>query len=152
MRAMSRANPGAGGGSSGVEAGTASAELVVLVVPIMLLMAFAVFVGRLGATHQEVTSAARDAARAAAVQGTPGRAQRVAEQAATESLQDRGVSCQALTVAIDTGQFQPGGQVTAEVTCQVGLADITGLGMPGSRTVSAASTAVIDSYRGGEGS
>ena len=44
------------------EAGTASAELVALVVPIMVLVAFAVFAGRYSATAQEVTSAARDAA------------------------------------------------------------------------------------------
>ena len=57
------------------ERGTASAELVVLVIPIMVLVGFAVFVGRYSATNQEVTSAARDAARAAAVRGSPAGAQ-----------------------------------------------------------------------------
>jgi Flp pilus assembly protein TadG len=132
------------------EAGTASAELVVLVVPIMVLMAFAVFVGRYSATSQEVSSAAKDAARAAAVRDLPSGAQRAGETAARESLADRGVSCQGLATVIDTSELHPGGQVTAEVRCELGLGDIAGLGLPGSKTLTARSTAVVDTYRGGE--
>lgn len=132
------------------ERGTASAELVVLVVPIMVLVGFAVFVGRYSATNQEVSSAARDAARAAAVLGAPAAAQVAGEAAAEESLADRNVSCTVLTTRVDTSQLRPGGQVTAEVACQIGLADIAGFGLPGSRTVRATATAVVDTYRGGE--
>ncbi len=132
------------------ERGTASAELVVLVIPIMVLVGFAVFVGRYSATNQEVTSAARDAARAAAVRGSPAGAQAAGEAAAEVSLSDRNVSCQRLTTTIDVSQLEPGGQVTAEVACEIGLADIAGFGLPGSRTVRAAATAVVDTYRGGE--
>ncbi len=52
-------------------------------------------------------------------------------------------------MVVDTAQLQPGGQVTAEVSCQLGLSDIAGFGLPGSRTVRATSTAVVDTYRGG---
>lgn len=132
------------------ERGTASAELVVLVVPIMVLVGFAVFVGRYSATNQEVSSAARDAARAAAVLGAPAAAQAAGEAAAEASLADRSVSCTVLSTQVDTSQLRPGGQVTAEVACEIGLADIAGFGLPGSRTVRATATAVVDTYRGGE--
>lgn len=132
------------------ERGTASAELVVLVIPIMVLVGFAVFVGRFSATNQEVSSAARDAARAAAVLGAPAAAQTAGESAAEESLADRSVSCIRLETDVDTSQLRPGGQVTAEVACEIGLADIAGFGLPGSRTVRATATAVVDTYRGGE--
>lgn len=132
------------------ERGTASAELVVLVIPIMVLVGFAVFVGRYSATSQEVSSAARDAARAAAVLGAPTAAQAAGEAAAEESLADRSVSCTVLSTQVDTSQLRPGGQVTAEVACEIGLSDIAGFGLPGSRTVRATATAVVDTYRGGE--
>lgn len=122
---------------------------MILVVPIMVLVAFAVFVGRYSATSQEVTSAARDAARAAAVQGGPTSAEAAARTAATDSLADRNVSCVGLTVSIDTSQLQPGGQVTADVSCLIGLDDIAGFGLPGTRTVTASATVVVDTYRGG---
>jgi hypothetical protein len=67
------------------------------------------------------------------------------------------VSCPAPEIDIaffDAGGDQvadpvPGGYVDATVTCQIGLADVTGFAMPGSRSVASTSSAVVDSYRGG---
>ena len=72
------------------------------------------------------------------------------EAAAVQTLAARNVSCQTLTVVVDTANLTPGGSVTSTVTCQVDLSDVTSLlGLPGSVTVEATSTAVVDKFRGG---
>ena len=158
MRATRR--PGGGTGTSGRhrartrwgpgdDRGTASAELAILAAPVMLLVFFAVFVGRYATTNQDVISASRDAARAAAVRQSPGPARSDGVAAASTTLQDRNVSCVGgPAIEIDLSGLQPGGQVTATVRCTVSLADVAGLGI-GSRTVSASSTVPVDTYRGG---
>lgn len=131
------------------DAGTAAGELIVLMPMIMMLLGFAIMVGRLSTSGQDVTSAARDAARAAALRQYPAAAQADANQAASNTMSKSGVGCQSLTVSVDTSQLQPGGQVTATVTCVVGLGDVVGLGIPGTRTVTASSTSPVDTHRGG---
>ncbi len=132
------------------ERGTASVELVVLVIPIMALAAFAVFVGRYAAAQQDVTSAARDAARAAAVRQLPAAAQADGHQAAETTLVNRDLTCRQLDIEVATNDLQPGGKVTASVTCVLLISDVAGFGMPGTTTVEATSTAVVDHFRGGE--
>jgi len=131
------------------DAGTAAGELVTLVPMVMLLLGFAVMVGRLSTTDQDVTSAARDAARAASLRQHPAAAAADGDQAARDTMSQSGVGCQTISVSIDTSQLQPGGQVSATVTCVVGLGDVVGLGIPGSRTVSATSVSPVDTHRGG---
>ncbi|MCP4221971.1 MAG: pilus assembly protein [Actinomycetia bacterium] len=130
--------------------GSASVELVVLVIPIMVLVAFAVFVGRYGAAQQDVTSAARDAARAAAVRQFPAAAQVDGQQAAERTLVNRDLTCRQLDIEVATDDLRPGGTVTARITCVLLISDVAGFGMPGSTTVEATSTAVVDHFRGGE--
>lgn len=132
------------------ERGSAATELVVMVPMAVLIVGFVILVGRLSTTNQDVTSASRDAARAASVRQYPGAANADGTAAATATLAGRNVSCQTLTVDVDTSQLQPGGQVTATVTCIVGLNDIVGLGIPGTRTITSTSTAVVDRYIGGD--
>lgn len=132
------------------ERGSAASELVVLVPMAVLIVGFIILVGRLSTTSQDVTSASRDAARAASVRQFPGAASADGTAAAAATLAGRNVSCQNLAVDIDTSQFQPGGQVTATVTCIVGLDDVVGLGIPGTRTITSTSTAVVDRWRGGD--
>jgi hypothetical protein len=141
------------------ERGSASVELVLLTIPVMVLVSFAVFAGRYSATQQDVTSASRDAARAAAVRQLGPGAVTDGRAAAEATLAQREVSCP--TPEIDIAFFDaggavaadpvPGGRVDATVTCQLGLADVAGFGMPGTRSVSSTSSAVVDSYRGGGG-
>lgn len=123
---------------------------MVLTVPIMVLVAFTVFVGRYAAVHQDITSAARDAARAAAVRQFPGPAQADATDAADATLVNQAISCSTLEVKVDTGQLHPGGRVEVEVRCVLFIADVVGFGMPGTTTVTATSVAVVDRYRGGD--
>jgi Flp pilus assembly protein TadG len=121
-----------------------------LVLPVMVLVAFAVFVGRYAAAQQEVNSAARDAARAAAVRQLPAAAEADGKKAAEATLVNRSVTCRQLDISIATGDLQPGGSVTAEVSCVLLISDVAGFGMPGTTTVEATSTAVVDTFRGGE--
>ncbi len=132
------------------ERGSAATEVVILVPMAVLMVGFMIMVGRLSTTNQDITSASRDAARAASVRQFPGAATADGTAAATATLAARGISCETLVIDIDTANFQPGGQVTATVTCTIGLADVVGLGLPGSKTVTATSIAVVDSYRGGD--
>ena len=67
---------------------------------------------------------------------------------AAATLNDRGVGCRRLTVTIDTTGFRADGIVAATVTCVVDLSDITGLGLPGAKTISSTFTAPVDHYRG----
>ncbi len=132
------------------ERGSAATEVVILVPMAVLMVGFMIMVGRLSTTNQDITSASRDAARAASVRQFPGTATADGTAAATATLAARGISCETLVIDIDTANFGPGGQVTATVTCTIGLGDVVGLGLPGSKTVTATSIAVVDSYRGGD--
>lgn len=132
------------------QSGSASVELVVLVVPIMLLALFTVLVGRVASVRQEVTSAARDAARAAAVRQHPTAALEDAERVAASALAHRGVSCQTLTVREKHLDLRPNGRVELVVSCEVSFVDLAGLGLPGTTTISAQSSAVVDRFRGGD--
>ena len=44
-----------------------------------------------------------------------------------------------------------GGTVTVTVECTASMADVTLLGVPGTRTFTATATEVIDTYRGEDG-
>lgn len=132
------------------ERGSASVELTLVVVPIVVMVAFAVFVGRYASTYQEVGSAARDAARAAAVRQDPATARQAGVDVAAATLATRGISCRSLSVVVDTTDLVPGGDVEATVTCTVSLSDLGGFGLPGTVEVQGASVAVVDTYRGGE--
>lgn len=130
--------------------GSSTIELVILTPMIVMLVGLALFTGRVATIKQDVISASRDSARAASARQFPGPASVDGEAAAVQTLAARNVSCQTLTVVVDTANLTPGGSVTSTVTCRVDLSDVTSLlGLPGSVTVEATSTAVVDRFRGG---
>lgn len=131
-----------------VERGSASLELVLMAPVLILLMLFVVLVGRLGQARADVDRAARDAARAASIARTSDAAHERAAAAARATLADGGVSCRSMTVALDTGAFAPDGAVHATVDCNIDLADLSLLGVPGSRTITATFTQPVDAFRG----
>jgi Flp pilus assembly protein TadG len=132
--------------------GSAPIELLVMTPVIVILVGLAVFAGRVGTIRQDVISASRDSARAAAARQFAAPAASDGQAAAERTLASRNVSCRSLEVDVDTGDLVPGGAVTATVTCDVDLSDVTSmLGLPGSVTIEADSTVVIDRYRGGGG-
>lgn len=128
--------------------GSASVELV-LVAPVLvvflLLMALG---GRLAQSRSDIDIAARDAARAASIERSPGAATTQAQAAASATLSQVGLPCQDVGVAVDTSDFQAGGTVAVEVSCAVRLSDLGLLGVPATRTMTSRSVAPVDLYRG----
>ena len=127
--------------------GSASVELVLATPVLVALMLLAVAGGRLASSRGEVDAAARDSARAASLARSAAAAQRDGQAAAEATLADRHITCQSLAVTIDLTDFHPGGTVASTVACTVGLGDLTGLGLPGVRTVTATFAAPVDRYR-----
>ncbi|MET9629052.1 TadE/TadG family type IV pilus assembly protein [Lentzea sp. NPDC006480] len=128
--------------------GSTAAELT-LVAPLMvLLLLFVVLCGRLATTQLRISDVAHQAVRAATAARTPAQASAAAHHTARASLDAAGITCQSLSVAVDSGDFRPGATVTVTVSCVVGLQDLTALGVPGSRTVSSTFSSVVDLWRG----
>ena len=126
--------------------GSAAVELVLVTPVLIALMLFVVAGGRLASARADVDAAARDSARAASISRSRTSAERDGKAAAQAVLNDR--SCQTPSVTIDTSDFQPGGTVVATVSCEVDLADLTGLGLPGHRTLSSRFVEPVDAFRG----
>lgn len=131
----------------GEECGSATAELVLLTPLVVGLLLMIVAFGRFAQSRSEVDEAARDAARAASIARSTTSARTAAEQAAAATLQAGGVSCRTMTIDLDLADFRPGGNVAARIACVTDLADVSLLRLPGSKTFSATSVSVIDTYR-----
>ena len=131
------------------EPGMITTELaIVMFVWLLGCVALVVFAGRVAQAEGDVQSAAQEAARAATLVGTPGRADTVARQVAADNLTTSGVACTGSPlVEVDISDFTPGGYVTVTVTCTANFADIVYLNVPGSRDFESTATEIIDVYR-----
>jgi Flp pilus assembly protein TadG len=140
------------------EAGSAVIEILFVTPVLIVLMLFVVFCGRLQGANQDVRSASGSAARSASLTHDRVRAQRAARTTAERTLAERKISCAVLDVDVgversddrDQGGFGNGDEVTVRVSCLVSLADLSGLGVGGSRTITASATEVVDRYRSTE--
>jgi hypothetical protein len=131
------------------ERGSAATELALLTPVLVLLLLLMVAFGRIARGRADVDSAARDAARAATLARSPDSAQAMAEQAAEATLTTAGLSCSRFQVVMDLGDFRPGGLVAADVSCDVELADLVLLRLPGTKTLRSRSVSVVDRFREG---
>jgi Flp pilus assembly protein TadG len=127
--------------------GSLTVELVVLTPVLFVLALTCLAFGRVSEARQQVVEAARSAAETAAVLPSPASAQSGATQTALASVTNGGLTCTQPQIVTDVTHFVPGGYVTVTVICQIGLADLSVPGMPGSTTVQATSSAPIDPYR-----
>lgn len=129
------------------ERGVMAIEVVILtpllVAAIMVIAAGARYVDARG----QVNDAAYAAARAASLTTNQDAAREAGIQAARDSMADRGKACSTLTVHVDAGEFVPGGDVTARVTCVADLSDIAGFGLPGHKTFTFEAVAPLDQHR-----
>ena len=91
-----------------------------------------------------VQAAARDAARAASIERSAGEA----DAAARRSLAAADTANAQCSGGVDVGGFGRGGTVTATVSCRVELSDLGLVFLPGATTVTASSTAPVDTWRG----
>ncbi|MDQ1421111.1 MAG: hypothetical protein QOJ52_3073 [Acidimicrobiaceae bacterium] len=129
--------------------GSAAVELVLITPVLLLLMMFALVAGRFSLARNQVTEAARDAAREASTWPTAQAATNAGVQRGVDSLNAGRVSCQAPQVVIDVSRLRPGGEVVADVSCTVALDDVLGLRIAGARTFRARAVAVVDTFRSG---
>jgi len=129
------------------EGGQAIAELVIVAPVLLLVIVLMISLGRVDSAQGDVESAARAAVQAAVVQSDPADAQAQAAEAVTSTLAGAGLTCPSPQVTTDTQNFIPGGSVSVTVTCVTSLADVTVPGVPGSKTLSATSSAHIDPFR-----
>lgn len=124
--------------------GAVSAEITVLAVPLMILLAmFLIFCGRAASAAIDVNAAAAAAARAAADAPTPAAARTAAIEAVAATTAGTAWSC---TASTDTSAHRRGGHVSVGVTCVVPLSDL-GLPIATTKTVTATATEPIDTYR-----
>ena len=132
--------------------GSATIELAVLAPALLAILGLVIVAGRVSAAGSAVEQAAASAARAASISRDARSAQAGARSVAQDSLRDQGIACRQLTTTMDTSGFAVAvgspASVTVTVRCAVPLADVTVPGMPGERTVTAAMTSPIDSFRG----
>lgn len=125
------------------DTGSMAVELALLTVPLVTILLLVAALGRFADARTQVTEAARDAAREASTHLTAAQADNQAIQIARFEL--TGI-CANAAITTDTSQLHPGGQVTVTVACHVPLGDLVLLHLPGTRTISATSVAVVDTY------
>ena len=133
------------------DAGSASLELVIWGPVLLLIMGVIVFAGRVAQAHLTVEAAAGEAARAATVANSQVQARTQAQAAAAAALSSAGLRCASVSVSVDTSQWaRPAGQparATATISCRVGLGDLVGASIPGSRVVTGSASSALDTYR-----
>ncbi|MQA17683.1 MAG: pilus assembly protein [Pseudonocardiaceae bacterium] len=134
------------------ERGSLTLEATIGMLGLLVIVSLGFAGARLVHAHHVVTTAAQDAARNASLARDATTAHHDARAAAKAALAGQNLHCRRLTVHIDTGGFTvPVGQpaaVTATVTCQVDLADLTPIpGLPGTVTRSTEFTSPLDQYR-----
>lgn len=134
------------GGQSG--AGGESLELLIIAPIVLAIFLAAVAVGRYQLGAGKIDQAAGAGARAASQQLTQGAAQSAALEAAQSALTAAGVTCQGISVAVDTGGYQAtaagSAQVLVTVTCEVSWSDLTIPGWPGSKTITSQAASPLD--------
>lgn len=133
---------------AGGDRGSATIE-VALAAPVLVgFLLFVVLCGRLVSVQLDVDAAAHAAARAASLARTVPAALAQARTMAMQTLDERHVSCPHPTISTDTDNLAPGGTVSVTISCTVPLSDLTLLGVPGSRQVTASAVSPIDVWRG----
>lgn len=129
------------------ERGVMAIEVVVLtpvlVASIMVVAAGARYVDARGQTN----STAYAAARAASLTTNQEAALQAGRKAAEDSTSQRGQACAHLQVNVDAGDFAPGGDVRATVTCVADLSDLVGFGLPGSKTFTFTAVVPLEQHR-----
>lgn len=129
------------------ERGSISVEVAVIAPAFVFLMLLVVYAGKVSEADGNVERAAAEGARAASLRQSPAAATDDARAAVEANLAAAVVPCSQLDTSVDTSMFEPGGTVTVTVRCDASMADVTLLGVPGTRSFTATSTEVIDTYR-----
>jgi hypothetical protein len=129
------------------ETGSAAAEIVILTPLLVVLSLLFVIGGHLANDLQDVADAARASVESAVIASTASAAQAQAVAAADDELSHDGLQCTPYSMTADVGEFTPGGLVSVQLRCGVGLVTLGMPGLPGSVTLSAHASAGIEPYR-----
>lgn len=130
-------------------------EAALLVPVLLMIFVFLMAAGRLVSARGVTDAAASDGARAASISRTADTARTAGLVTVHSTLTSEGALCQKSTAqtapVVDTTDFAPGlgapGYVEVTVHCTVSLSDLTGLALPGSKTITSSFTSVVDGYR-----
>jgi Flp pilus assembly protein TadG len=123
------------------ERGSMAVEVVILA-PILLMFAMLVVAGgRYVDVEGDIEAAARDAARAAALEDTRGEAEQAARSTVAASLD--AADCRLAYNA----DWRPDGAVSVRLTCEIPYGDLALLDLPGHVTIDAESHVRLDPYR-----
>ena len=125
--------------------GSASVELAVLAPLIGLLLGAVVLVGRVQLARGDVEGAARSAARDLSIARDPYAAIDIVRASLTDTLNVGSPTCRTLSF---TPAIEPS-RVAVTLSCTVDLQEAAVLPVPGSMSVSASASEVIDTYREG---
>lgn len=136
----------------GRDSGMSTIELVLLAPLMIMFVMFVVAFGLIVDAKGQAYGAARDAARAGALQRDYGAAMTSAQQAAEADLGNKCIGVpvvRSVDSASEAGSdaFASGGLFTVQVTCTVSLAGLNLLGIGPAKTVTARATAPLDTYR-----
>ncbi|MFI6501445.1 TadE/TadG family type IV pilus assembly protein [Nonomuraea typhae] len=123
------------------ERGSMAVETVMLAPVFLLFLMFLAGAGRLVEGQGEVNGAARDAARAASVQRTESKAEAAAEASAGQALKGK---CQSHEATLSGSKWEEGGQVRAEVSCEL---DLGFLGFGGTRRLTGTAVVPLEQFR-----
>ncbi|KRA37945.1 MULTISPECIES: TadE/TadG family type IV pilus assembly protein [unclassified Nocardioides] len=122
-------------------------EAVILTPALVAAIIVIVAGGRYVDARGQANHAAYAAARAASLTTNQEAAVQAGTQAAQDSMADRGLACSTLKVDIDAGDFSPGGNVRVTVTCHADLSDLSGIGLPGTKTFVFSAVAPLELHR-----
>ncbi len=133
------------------ERGSTAIETLLMATATMSLVLVVVAAGRYVDGAAQANDAAYAAARAASLEASMSEGMSAGRQAAEHALAKRGNSCTNLTVSFAGSDFNPGGEVVAEVSCTVSLLDTGGLGrqlgLKPSRVFTETAVVPIEQYR-----
>ena len=135
------------------ERGSTALETLLMTTATLSLVLVVVAAGRYVDAAAQANDAAYAAARAASLEPSMSEGMSAGRQAAEHTLAERGKSCTNLTVSFAGSDFNPGGEVVAEVSCTVSLLDSGGLGrqlgLQPSRVFTETAVVPIETYRSG---
>lgn len=127
--------------------GSGVVQLPLLAGTYVLFIMLFVFIGRVNSGYSAAEAASRYAARTIAIARDPAAAVPVAQDQAAETAGVGSPKCRSMDFShtIDTAQ------VTVTVTCQVDLAEVNILGVPGTWASSATASEPVDQHRESSG-
>lgn len=135
------------------ERGSTAIETLMMATAAVAIVIVVVAAGRYVDGSAQANDAAYAAARAASLEPTRAGGIAAGRQAAEQSLAERGKACQNLSVSFAGSDFNPGGQIIAEVACTVSLVDTgsvgTQLGLHPTRVFTERAVIPIETYRNG---